>query len=193
MVNQEVILMHNTLAVRFWPRSRDSLLIQLILAVAGTMLLALSAKVQVAFWPVPMTMQTFVVLVLGLAYGPRLGAATGALYLLEGALGLPVFAKGVGLAYLAGPTGGYLFGFLAAMTVMGWLARRGWDRSVLTMLGAMLIGELLIFLPGVAWLAVAIGASKAVTLGLMPFLPAEICKMALAATTLPLAWTYLNR
>ena len=108
-------------------------------------------------------------------------------------MGLPVFAKGAGLAYLAGPTGGYLFGFLAAMTVMGWLARRGWDRSVLMMLGAMLIGELLIFLPGVAWLAVAVGASKAVTLGLMPFLPAEICKMALAATTLPLAWTYLNR
>ncbi|MBT5226290.1 MAG: biotin transporter BioY, partial [Proteobacteria bacterium] len=107
--------MHTTLAQEVWPLARDSRVAQAVLVVAGTLLLAVSAKVQVPFWPVPMTMQTFVVLLLGVAYGPRLGVVTGALYLVEGALGLPVFAKGAGIVYLIGPTGGYLFGFVMAM------------------------------------------------------------------------------
>ena len=99
------------------------------------MLLAISAKVQVPFWPVPMTMQTFVVLMLGIAYGSRLGASTGVLYLVEGAIGLPVFAKGAGIAYLIGPTGGYLIGFVIAMYVVGLLAEKHWDRSVIGIIG----------------------------------------------------------
>ena len=109
--------MQNTLAQEIWPLARSSRMAQALLVVAGTVLLAASAKVQVPFWPVPMTMQTFVVLLLGIAYGPRLGFITGALYLVEGAFGLPVFAKGAGMAYLMGPTGGYLFGFVAAMGI----------------------------------------------------------------------------
>ena len=180
--------MHTSLAQEVWPLARDSRVAQAVLVVAGTLLLALSAKVQVPFWPVPMTMQTFVVLLLGIAYGPRLGVITGALYLVEGALGLPVFAKGAGVAYLMGPTGGYLFGFVLAMGVCGLLADRGWSRTAVRMLAVMLIGEILIFAPGVLWLGVAIGMEKAVTFGLTPFIAAEVFKIALAAVTVPLVW-----
>jgi len=180
--------MHTSLAQEVWPLARDSRVAQAVLVVAGTLLLALSAKVQVPFWPVPMTMQTFVVLLLGIAYGPRLGVITGALYLVEGALGLPVFAKGAGVAYLMGPTGGYLFGFVLAMGVCGLLADRGWSRTAVRMLAVMLIGEILIFAPGVLWLGVAIGMDKAVTFGLTPFIAAEVFKIALAAVTVPLVW-----
>lgn len=185
--------MQSTLVSEIWPVSRDSRIAQALLVLAGTGLLAISAKIQVPFWPVPMTMQTFVVLVLGLTYGPRLGFATGALYLLEGALGLPVFAKGAGVAYLMGPTGGYLFGFVAAMTVMGLLTTRGWSRTGLGVLAAMLVGEVLIFAPGVLWLSVAVGLQKGVALGLTPFLVAELFKVLLAAVTLPLVWRALKR
>jgi len=180
--------MHTSLAQEVWPLARDSRVAQAVLVVAGTLLLALSAKVQVPFWPVPMTMQTFVVLLLGIAYGPRLGVITGALYLVEGALGLPVFAKGAGVAYLMGPTGGYLFGFVLAMGVCGLLADRGWSRTAVRMLAVMLVGEILIFAPGVLWLGVAIGMEKAVTFGLTPFIAAEVFKIALAAVTVPLVW-----
>ena len=107
----------------------------MLLALVGTLALTVSAKTQIPFWPVPMTMQTFAVLVIGMAYGgTRLGVATIALYLLEGALGLPVFAgtpKGLGLAYMMGPTGGYLLGFVAGAWLCGWPAERGFDRSPL--------------------------------------------------------------
>ena len=180
--------MQNTLAQEIWPLARSSRMAQVLLVIAGTTLLAASAKVQVPFWPVPMTMQTFVVLLLGIAYGPRLGFITGALYLVEGALGLPVFAKGAGMAYLMGPTGGYLFGFVVAMGICDLLAKRGWSQTVLGMLGVMLVGQILIFAPGVLWLGAVIGMDKAITLGLTPFIAAEVFKVALAAATVPLVW-----
>jgi biotin transport system substrate-specific component len=180
--------MNSTLVGRLWPRTVDSTLMQVVLVIAGTALLALSAKVQVPFWPVPMTMQTFVVLIIGAAYGARLGGITLLAYLAEGAIGLPVFAKGGGVAYLAGPTGGYLVGFLVAAFVVGWLADRGYGRAVLTTLVAFVIGEAVIFTLGVGWLATIIGLDKAVAAGLVPFLPAEALKIALACALLPLAW-----
>lgn len=185
--------MQTTLAHEIWPASQSSRMAQAVMVIAGTALLALSAKIQVPFWPVPMTMQTFVVLLLGITYGPRLGFATGFLYLLEGSLGLPVFAKGAGLAYLMGPTGGYLIGFVAAMTLMGFLANRGWDRKAYSVVGAMMIGEMIIFLPGIVWLAMVVGGTKAIELGLTPFLAAEAFKVLLAAVTLPLIWRALKR
>jgi biotin transport system substrate-specific component len=143
------------------------------LAIAGSLLLTLSAKLQIPFWPVPMTMQTFVVLVIGTAFGWRLGAATVALYLLEGALGLPVFAgtpeRGIGLAYMMGPTGGYLAGFLAAAVLCGKLAERGWDRNPWRTALAMTAGHLLILFLGWAWLAALIGPQKAYLTGVAPF------------------------
>ncbi len=168
------------------------------LAVLGTLLLTLSAKIHVPFYPVPMTFQTLVVLGLGMAYGWRLGAATVALYLLEGAVGLPVFAgtpeKGIGLAYMFGPTGGYLFGFLLAAGVCGWLAERGWDRSVITTALAMLIGNVIIYVPGLLWLGGLFGWDKPILeWGLTPFILGDAFKLALAAALLPFAWKLLQR
>lgn len=175
------------------PAQSSRTLRNVLLAVAGTALLAISAKIQVPFWPVPMTMQTFVVLVIGMAYGLRLGTATMALYLLEGAVGLPVFASGAGLAYMAGPTGGYLAGFVVATALMGYMAERGWDRTMLHTLAAMFIGTALIFAFGVAWLAVLFGIEKAILSGLMPFLAGSAFKIALAAVTLPAVWKIVKR
>jgi biotin transport system substrate-specific component len=167
------------------------------LAVAGTLLLTLSAKLQIPFWPVPMTMQTFVVLLLGTAFGWRLGAATVALYLVEGALGLPVFAgtpeRGIGIAYMMGPTGGYLAGFLAAAVLCGRLAERGWDRDLLRAALAMTMGHLLILFLGWAWLAALIGPQKAYLTGVAPFYAATAAKTLLAVVALPLAWKLAGR
>src|SRR5690349_9490265 len=147
----------------------NGLLTTALLAVLGSAALALSAKIQIPFWPVPMTMQTLVVLMLGMAYGSRLALGTLLLYLAEGAVGLPVFAgANAGLAYMIGPTGGYLIGFLFAAVLIGCLAERGWDRSPLKALAAMALGHAVVFLPGVAWLSLLFGFDKAVTLGLIP-------------------------
>jgi biotin transport system substrate-specific component len=185
---------HATLADTVWsPAGTSPAVRAIVLALIGTALLTLSAKIQVPFWPVPMTMQTFVVLVLGMAYGWRLAGATVLLYLAQGALGLPVFAAGGGIAYFAGPTAGYLVGFLLAAVAVGWLAEHGWDRSVLRTLAAMLIGTVIIFACGIAWLSTLIGLPQAISAGLVPFLLGEAVKIALATAILPFAWLLLQR
>lgn len=183
-----------TLASVLW-RAQNRLhpLRQFFLAIAGSALLALSAKVQIPFYPVPLTMQTFVVLAIGMALGWKLGALTVLLYLAEGAAGLPVFAgspeKGVGLAYMLGPTGGYLFGFVVAAAACGFLAERGWDRRASTTAAAMLVGNLLIYACGLAWLGVVVGWDKPLLAwGMLPFLPGDALKIALAVIALPGAW-----
>ena len=185
---------HATLADVLWSPAAGSTAVRaIVLAVIGSLLLTISAKIQVPFWPVPMTMQTFVVLVLGVAYGWRLAGATVLLYLAQGALGLPVFAGGGGLAYMAGPTGGYLAGFLLAAVAVGWLAERGWARSAPSTLAAMLIGTAIIFGCGIAWLATLIGLSQAISAGLVPFLLSEAVKIALATALVPSAWRLMRR
>jgi biotin transport system substrate-specific component len=185
---------HATLADTVWaPVGSSPAARAIVLALIGTALLTLSAKIQVPFWPVPMTMQTFVVLVLGMAYGWRLAGATVLLYLAQGAIGLPVFAAGGGIAYLAGPTGGYLAGFLLAAVAVGWLAEHGWGRSVLRTLAAMLIGTAIIFACGIAWLGALIGLPQAISAGLVPFLLAEAVKIGLATAILLFAWRLLQR
>ena len=147
----------------------------------GSALLAASAQVRLPMWPVPATPQSLVVLLLGAWGGSRLGVAAVAAYLLEGALGLPVFAGGVGAAALAGPTAGFLLGFLPA----AWLAGRaqgGLLRQGLV-LGA---AHLLVFLPGVAWLAGFVGAERALYLGFLLFLPGTLVKTGLAVALLRL-------
>ena len=185
-----------TLAQTAWPAATPATR-NVVLAFAGTLLLWLSAKVHVPFWPVPLTMQTFVVLVLGMAYGWKLGAATMLLYLAEGAIGLPVFAgtpeRGIGVAYMAGPTGGYLAGFLAGAVLCGWLAQRGWDRSWWRTAIAMTAAHVLILLLGFLWLSTLVGAAKAYAVGVAPFYAATIAKTALAVAALPLAWRLLNK
>ena len=193
---------HDTLAATLWPSQgrlaeMSGPVRATLLAVVGSLLLYASAKVQVPFYPVPITMQTFAVLVIGMAYGGRLGGATVAPYLAQGALGLPIFAgtpeKGLGLAYMAGPTGGYLLGFLVAAVVVGWLAERGWDRGVVRTLAAMALGTGIILGLGVAYLTTLIGAEKALQFGLYPFLWGAVFKVGLAAAVLPLAWKALSK
>jgi biotin transport system substrate-specific component len=160
----------------------------LVLIALGTGLMALSAKVNLPLPYVPMTLQTLVVLMIGAAYGWRLGSATMVAYLAEGAMGLPVFAGPVGgIAPLVGPTAGYLFGFIGAAFVTGWLAERGWDRSVVRLFAAMAVGHIVILSAGFGWLAfgLGLGAAKAWQVGLMPFVAASLVKNALGATLMP--------
>ena len=195
---QETAL-YPTLAGSLWPAGKANALLRgAVLAVAGTALLTISAKIQIPFYPVPMTLQTFVVLALGMAYGWRLGGATLLLYLAEGAIGLPVFAgtpeKGIGLAYMLGSTGGYLAGFVLAAAVCGWLAERGWDRNLARTAAAMLIGNTIIYVPGLLWLGGLYGWDKPILeWGLTPFLYGDLAKLALSTAVLPLAWKWLGR
>ena len=179
------------------PGSRGTALRAVALMLIGSALLTLSAKVQVPFIPVPMTMQTLVVLVLGAAYGWRLGGATVLLYLVEGALGLPVFANTppvvAGPYYFAGPTGGFLVGFLVAAVATGLLAERGWDRSLVRVAALMAIGHALIFAFGLAWLSALFGPAKAWAVGAAPFMLATLLKTALAAAIMQAAWTFIRR
>ena len=112
----------------------------------GTLLLAISSKVQVPFWPVPMTMQTFIVFIIGMAYGWKLAFSTLIFYLLEGALGLPVFAKGGGLLYLLGPTAGYLYGMTIAAGIIGFFADRGYNKSYTKSFISLMIGSVFMLL-----------------------------------------------
>ncbi|HEV2505761.1 MAG TPA: biotin transporter BioY [Mesorhizobium sp.] len=186
----------STLLQRF--AGETSLLQKAAVVFAGSLLLWASAKVQIPFYPVPLTMQTFAVLAIGAALGWRLGLATVLLYLAEGAAGLPVFAgtpeKGIGLAYMMGPTGGYLLGYLPAAAVCGWLAERGWDRSVALTALAMLAGTVAIYLPGLLWLGAIVGWDKPVLAwGLTPFLLGDLLKFSLASAALPLVWRLVGK
>ena len=178
---------HQPLAMSFM-KSRAGAGQSALLVVVGTALLALSAKVNVPLPYVPMTMQTLVVLMIGVAYGWRLGTATILIYLAEGALGLPVFAGPIGgLAPMIGPTAGYLAGFVAAAFIAGWLAKRGWDRSVPALFAAMMIGHAIILAMGFGWLmyGINLGADKAWWIGVVPFLAGSLVKSALGAALLP--------
>jgi biotin transport system substrate-specific component len=188
--------LYPTLAQSIWPASERSgqLLRNIVIALLGTLALAIAAKIQVPFYPVPLTMHTFVVLTLGMAFGWRLAGATLLLYLAEGAVGLPVFAGGAGPAYMMAGTGGYLVGFVLAAVVCGWLAERGWDRRATTTALAMLIGNVIIYVPGVLWLGVLFGWDKPILeWGLWPFLYGDALKLVLAAAALPFAWKMLRK
>jgi len=163
-------------------------MMSLALVLVGVGILAVSARIQVPFYPVPVTMQTLAVMVIAMAYGSKLGTATLFSYLLAGFLGAPVFAGGAGFAYMAGPTGGYLAGFLLAGVVLGALADRGWTRNWQTTAAAMLVGTAIIYLLGVTWLSQLIGFDKAVAFGLMPFIYGDILKLVIAAAAVPFMW-----
>ena len=180
--------MQMTLAEKLWSGATTTLLKQAALVIAGSLLLAAAAHVKVPFWPVPMTMQTFVVLMIGATYGRNLALTTVAAYLMEGTIGLPFFAAGGGLATLVGPTAGYLFGFLIAAGLVGHLANRGMGRSIASAMPTFILGDIVIFLRGVAWLTTIVGVESAITGGLVPFLLAEVLKIALACALLPWAW-----
>lgn len=184
------------LAELFGPRAGAARLAkQAVLVVLGITLLAVAAKIKVPMWPspVPITMGTFAVLTIGAAYGARLGLVTIIGYLLIGALGYDVFAsssaENAGVAYMMGGTGGYLLGYVMATLVLGTLAARGWDRSFVWMAVAMVIGNALIYVPGLLWLGQLYGWDKPILeWGLTPFLIGDGLKLLLAAVILPLVW-----
>lgn len=189
-----------TIAERLWPANdAAAAAIRFVtLMVAGSLLLTLSAKVLVPFFPVHMTMQTFVVMALAVAFGWRLGVATVLFYLAEGALGLPVFTgtpeKGIGLAYMVGPTGGYLLGFVAQAAIVGYAAERWAGRSVVKLGAAMLVADAVMLMLGVAWLAVLFGVDKPILAwGLYPFVLGDLTKVALAAIGVPAVWGLVDR
>jgi biotin transport system substrate-specific component len=168
-----------------------------IAVVAGSLLLWAAAKIQVPFYPVPMTLTTLAVMLIGACYGWRLGLASVALYLVEGALGLPVFSgtpeRGIGIAYMVGPTGGYLVGYLVAVFIVGWFAQRGADRSPLQLFVTMLVAAGAVLALGYVWLATIVGPQAAWTAGVLPFLLGDLLKVAIAALAVPAGNRLLRR
>ena len=198
-IPQPIAVRHFPLAAVLWPDRADgfsAVARTVILVALGTALLALSPKINLPLPYVPMTLQTLVVLMIGAAYGWRLGTATVIAYLAEGAIGLPVFAGPVGgLAPLLGPTAGYLAGFVAAAFITGWLSERGWDRSVPRLFVAMGLGHIVILAAGFAWLAfgMKLGVEKAWLVGIAPFVAASVIKNALGAALVPAIRYVLER
>ncbi len=178
------------------PRTRaGSLAVDAALVAGGSLFVAVLAQVVIVlpFTPVPITGQTLGVLLVGTAYGWRLGTITLLVYLAQIAIGLPFAAEGEGgldQLTLATASGGYLWGFLLAGALCGWLANRGWDRNLGSSLGVMLLGNIVIFLVGVPWLAASIGVSgiEALELGLYPFVIGDTLKLLIAGGLLPAAW-----
>ncbi len=187
------------LAEAFGPEEGAALrLKQAALVVLGIAALAIAAKIKVPMWPVPITMGTFAVLTIGAAYGPRLGLATILGYMIIGALGFDVFAsssaEAYGLTYMMGGTGGYLLGYVLATLALGLAARRGWDRSFMGMAAALLIGNALIYVPGLLWLGQLYGWDQPILQwGLTPFLIGDALKLLLAALLIPAAWKFVGR
>lgn len=190
----------NTLLGAFQPRSDAArLAANLATVVLGTLLITIAAKINVPVWPVPVTLQSFAIAALAAAFGARIAVATVALYLLEGAFGLPVFATGGGLAYLVGPTGGFLLGFLFMAGIIGLAADRGASARPVSLFGAMLVGEIVLLSLGFAWLLLLSGQAQWIDQtnvlasawagAVQPFLIWDVLKMALAALTVTGAWS----
>ncbi|MEM9205122.1 MAG: biotin transporter BioY [Pseudomonadota bacterium] len=175
-----------TLSDRLFPAERLNPIARgAILAIIGSLLLVISAKISVPFWPVPMTMQTGVVLLIGAAYGWRLGVATVLLYLAQGAMGLPVFTgtpeKGIGIVYMMGTTGGFLLGFILMAAVAGWFAERGVTKSIVKTGAVMFIAGFIVYVPGLLWLGSLLGWDKPILeWGFYPFVAGDLTKIALA-------------
>lgn len=197
--------MRRVLSEALWADEAQNIWIKrLVLLVAGVAALWISAKVQIASVPVPVTLQMLVIMGVGACYGPRLAAATVASYIALGIQGLPVFAgtpeKGIGLAYVMGPTGGYILGFLIAAYAVGLLARAGWDRTPLKMAAAMAVGILCVYIPGVVWLSAGfslLGLDGAFTgygwanwyaYGVKTFIWVDALKLVVAVIAFPAIW-----
>lgn len=196
-----------TLAGRLWPTSSLNWTRTILLAIIGSMIVAISAQVSVPMMPVPMTLQTLAVLAVGAAYGARLGAVTLALYALEGAAGLPVFANfQAGLFLPTGEiiaTGGFIIGFIVAAALVGHLVEKGWGANIVKLCGAMLLGAVIIYVPGLIWLVgwlivmkgmvITSAVPVAFSSGVLPFIVGDIVKAILAALAFPAAFSLLGR
>jgi biotin transport system substrate-specific component len=188
----EVTFERAVLADRVWPGAGIWRNVALIMG--GTLLVALCSRIEVPLQPVPITGQTFGVLLAGALLGSRRGVLSMFTYLGLGSIGLPVFALGgSGWARIGGPTAGYLAGFVVAAGVVGWLSERGWDRRTSTTLLAMSLGMLPIYILGAAWLSRFVGWTHVVSIGILPFVLGDALKVALAALALPQAWVMIGK
>ncbi len=173
-----------------------SLLYDITLILFASALIGLSAHIAlpVFFSPVPVTAQTLAVLLAGAALGPKRGLAAVIAYIIHGTMGAPVFAMGnAGPAVLIGPTGGYIFGFAIAAWLVGMLCKKGADKKTATTIAAMTAGSAAIMLSGFAWLSIITNIKTAVSIGLIPFIPGELAKIAIAAMILPTGWKFINK
>lgn len=176
-----------------------ALIYDVVLIIIGSLVIAASAQIAIG-WPVPITGQTFAVLMIGILFGSKRGSLTVLTYILEGLSGLAFFAQGkAGLIALAGPTGGYLVGFIFAAYIVGLLAEKGWDRRIETTILTMIFGNLVIYAFGLSWLFVLASSGKMthtkgiLAVGLYPFIIGDIIKIVLAAALLPVGWKLLNK
>jgi biotin transporter BioY len=169
-----------------------ALLKDILLVLSFTLLTAVSAKLKIEIGPVPITGQTFAVLLSGALLGSRRSALSQIFYLLGGLAGIPWFARGGGIGYLMSPTFGYIVGFVLAAFVVGFLCERGFDRKIETAILAMFVGNVLIYLPGLLWLARFVGWGKVMAVGLYPFIIGDTIKLLLAGSILPLGWKLIK-
>ena len=188
---------NNSLVSSLLGKKTNDFVYVLLTSIIGSFLLAISSKVQVPLTPVPVTLQTLVLLVMSMFLGWRGAVGATSLYLFQGAIGLPVFAHGGGFIILFGPTGGYLFGFLIASLVVGYLAEKGWDKSVVLTFTSMTIGTLIIYLFGVIWLSYLKDLNTALVFGLLPFITPDILKICLGTCLVSAGWEisekFINR
>lgn len=188
---------NRTYAAHFRPEDKgEALLYDLILIIGASIFIALSAQIafNVPFSPVPITGQTFAIILTGALLGSRRGSLAVVAYLLEGISGLPVFANAqFGIVHLFGPTGGYLIGFIPAAFICGFLAEKGWGKSSLTSVGMMTIGTVVIFITGLSWLKIYVGNENVLTMGFYPYLTGAVIKIILAAIVYRLGWQVVDK
>lgn len=189
----------NALAIRTVGNASTKYAMYALLVALGVCLIALSSKFKVPLWPnpTPVTLQTLAIFGLSAAYGSRLAVATVFAYMVTGALGMPVFTgtpeKGIGLAYMAGPTGGYLAGFMVMAYITGLAADRGWSKSPFKMGSAMLTGEIIMLAMGALWMGYLFGSDKIIAWGVGPFIATDLIKLAIAACIVPAVWGLIKK
>ena len=189
----QIISSHNSLVASIFQKKTSDFLFIFLSAILGSFLLAISSKIQIPLTPVPVTLQTMILLVMSMFLGWRAAGAASLLYLAQGAIGLPVFAHGGGLLILFGPTGGYLLGFFFASICVGFLAEKGWDRSIISTFLAMTFGTIIIYIFGILWLSYLKDFQTALIFGFLPFITPDILKICLGSCIVSAGWELKNK
>jgi len=189
--NKQLVFIDNIFPL---PKTKTlELLRDIILVFSFSIITALSAKLKLEIGAVPLTMQTFAALLSGALLGSRRGMASQLTYLFGGLAGLPWFSRGGGIQYIMSPTFGYIIGFVLAAYFVGWLCERGFDRQIKTAILAIFLGNVLLYIPGLLWLAKFVGFGKVLSVGVYPFIIGDFLKIFLAGSVLPLGWKILKR
>ena len=179
--------------VFFLPNSKTIALCKnIVLILSFALLTGFSARFTIETGIIPITMQTLVVLLSGILLGSKRGAMSQITYISMGMAGLPWFARGGGMQYIMSPTFGYILGFVFAAFLTGWLAEKGWDKSVKTAIFAIFLGNILIYIPGVLWLTRFVGSDNVLAVGVYPFIAGDLLKILLAGIVLPIIWKIIN-